>query len=157
MSKFQQVQKVAAEKGRESVVIAKENIKTDQSYASEEDRESLLDYDRKQKTQLKELGNEVEFNEHIIAEREEGIKEIESAILEVNEIFRDLGQLVNEQQGMLDNIESNIESTVVRTNDATKELTQANKHQKNARKELCCMLLLLVLAAVVIIVLVLSI
>ena len=47
------------------------------------------------------LEDELQFNEEMIAEREEGIKDIESAIVEVNDIFRDLGTLVNDQQGML--------------------------------------------------------
>lgn len=47
------------------------------------------------------LDHEIEYNEAVIADREQSIIEIEHAIHEVNEIFRDLGSLVNEQQGMI--------------------------------------------------------
>lgn len=43
------------------------------------------------------LGNEVAFNEAIIDEREQGIKDIQDQIGEANEIFRDLAVLVHEQ------------------------------------------------------------
>lgn len=51
--------------------------------------------------ELTQLDNEIEFNEAIIAEREQSIVEIEQAIHEVNEIFRELGSMVHEQQGMI--------------------------------------------------------
>lgn len=45
--------------------------------------------------------SEVEFQEQLIEEREGEIREIESGIHELNEIFRDLGTIVHEQQSML--------------------------------------------------------
>ena len=47
------------------------------------------------------MDNEIEYNESLIAEREGEIREIEQGINELNEIFRDLGTLVTEQQSML--------------------------------------------------------
>lgn len=43
------------------------------------------------------LDNEIVFNEAIIEEREQGIKEIQSQIGQVNEIFMDLAVLTHEQ------------------------------------------------------------
>lgn len=50
---------------------------------------------------LERLEADIAFNDAIIAEREEDIKEIEQTIGEVNEIFRDLASIVNEQGDML--------------------------------------------------------
>ena len=86
-----------------------------------------------------------------------GIRFLDYQILEVNEIFRDLGTLVHEQQGMLDNIESNIESTVQRTHDAEKELTQANRSQKKLRAKMCCLLIFLAVISLIVVVVILSI
>ncbi len=47
------------------------------------------------------LDEQVELNERIIAEREEDLIGLEKSIVEVNEIFRDLGSLVHEQQYLL--------------------------------------------------------
>lgn len=47
------------------------------------------------------LDTEIAFNEAIIEEREQGIKEIQQQISEVNEIFKDLAVLVHEQGIMI--------------------------------------------------------
>lgn len=51
--------------------------------------------------QLIVVDNELEYNESMIVQREEEIREIESGITELNEIFRDLGTMVHEQGSML--------------------------------------------------------
>ena len=43
----------------------------------------------------------MQFNQAMIREREEGMKEIEATMTEVNEIFRDLSTLVHEQGSQL--------------------------------------------------------
>ena len=43
------------------------------------------------------LGNEISFNEAIIDEREQGIRDIQDQIGQANEIFKDLAVLVHEQ------------------------------------------------------------
>ena len=120
--------------------------------------------------QIQALDNEVEFNEQLIAEREEDLKEIERSILEVNEIFRDLGTLVHEQGHMLgeelfiaahlmnqflisptDNIESNVQDVTINMENATGELRQASKWQKSTRNKLCCLMLIFAVIAVVLI------
>src|SRR6266571_3826060 len=45
--------------------------------------------------------HELAYQESVINEREAEIREIESGIHELQEIFRDLGTLVNQQGGML--------------------------------------------------------
>ena len=57
----------------------------------------------------------------------------------MNEIFQDLAVLVNEQGNMIDDIEANIVSTAVRTKEAQKELTKADKNQKSARNKMVCL------------------
>ena len=47
------------------------------------------------------LDNEIAFNEAVIEEREQGILEIHTQIGEVNEIFKDLAVLVNDQGVMI--------------------------------------------------------
>lgn len=109
------------------------------------------------------LQNELEYNEAIIRDREEGIKEIEKTVKEVNEIFIDLSNLVVEQGEMigrnfegnshlnpvcpLDNIESNVEASVVDTSKGTEELVTASKYQKKARTKMCLLALILIVVA----------
>lgn len=86
------------------------------------------------------LENEISYNQALIQEREQGIQEIEAAMAEVHEIFCDLGLLVGEQQGYLDNIEANIESSAVRARGAVRELTRARERQRRRRGNIICML-----------------
>lgn len=44
---------------------------------------------------------ELDFQETLIAEREAEIRDIESGIHELNDIFRDLGTIVSEQGGLI--------------------------------------------------------
>lgn len=158
LKRFQDVQKLAAEKGKISVSMAKatsfdlQNRIPDQT---DDDKSGLLKYEALQKQRV-EIENEVNFNEAVIAEREAGIKEIESTILEVNEIFRDLGTIVNEQQSMFDSIESNVEHTTIRTEGAAKELDRANEYQKRARAKMCCLITIIIAIGVIVLVVVLN-
>lgn len=62
----------------------------------EQSHGSLMDNQRQ--VQLEALDNEIEYNELLITEREGEIQNIEQGITELNEIFRDMGMLVNEQE-----------------------------------------------------------
>ncbi|RVW45225.1 Syntaxin-21 [Vitis vinifera] len=77
------------------------------------------------------LGNEIAFNEAIIEEREQGIKEIQDQIGQANEIFRDLAVLVHEQGVVIDDIHSNIEASSAATTQATAQLSKASKSVKS--------------------------
>jgi len=116
-------------------------------YHKEHEKQSLLESSRKQ--QLLQIENEREFNDALIHDREMGIKQIESAVSEVNEIFTDLANLVHEQGFMIDNIESNIESTAVQTQDGVVQLQKASQHQKSARSKMCILAIILVVIAAV--------
>jgi syntaxin 7 len=64
----------------------------------EDDQEQGLVVDSQRQAQLEALDNEIEYNELLINEREGEIQNIEQGITELNEIFRDMGMLVNEQE-----------------------------------------------------------
>ncbi|THH30594.1 hypothetical protein EUX98_g3602 [Antrodiella citrinella] len=146
---FQRAQQVSAERQRtvvEGVKIAVEEEATPEegsSNRSPSQRQAQL-----LQTQLSP--HELAYQESLIQEREAEIQEIETGIHELSQIFRDLGTLVQEQGGMLDNIESNISSIAVDTAGAAEELTTAHDYQRKAgRRALCLMLVLVVVVAVV--------
>lgn len=99
-----------------------------------------------QRQELAQLDGEIDFNNSLIEEREAGIAEIQAQIGEVNEIFQDLAVLVNEQGGLIDDIESNVVRTSAKTKEARAELVQAETSQKGTRK----MLLWVVLIALIV-------
>ncbi|KAF9107464.1 hypothetical protein BGX27_008727 [Mortierella sp. AM989] len=149
---FQKVQRVSAEKQREFVDRAKlSSVRVD--YEDEDRSESgdqPLINDSQRRMQLMVVDNELEYNESLIVQREDEIREIEHGITELNEIFRDLGTMVNEQGSMLDSIENNVTSISMSTNAASEQLTTAAIHQKNARKKSCYLLLIVAVVTAVV-------
>lgn len=63
-----------------------------------EENQGLNIISNERQAQLETLDSEIEYNELLISEREGEIQNIEQGITELNEIFRDMGMLVNEQE-----------------------------------------------------------
>lgn len=95
------------------------------------------------------LDNDIIFNEAIIEEREQGIQEVQQQIGEVHEIFKDLALLVHDQGAMIDDIDSNIESSLAATSQGRTQLEKAAKTQKSNSSMKC---LLLVIVGVVLLI-----
>ncbi|KAJ4968095.1 hypothetical protein NE237_014796 [Protea cynaroides] len=154
---FQKAQQLAAE--RESAYapsIGPTSSLT--SYTSAENAASSNRYQEaqpflsEQRQEVLLLGNEVAFNEAIIEEREQGIKDIQHEIGQANEIFRDLAVLVHEQGVVMDDIHSNIEASSAATTQAKVQLSKANKNVKS--RSSWCWWVLVIFVLVVVIVLV---
>lgn len=95
---------------------------------------------------------EVDFQDSLIMEREAEIRNIEQGVTELNELFRDVALIVNEQGDLLDTIHDNVENTRVDTQGAELELRSAARYQKQARSKACCLLLILGVILTIIIV-----
>ncbi|XP_057866051.2 syntaxin-22 isoform X2 [Cryptomeria japonica] len=150
---FQKAQQLAAEcETTYPAVVPQpaESSENDFSAEVDQERQNLLQQQRRQ--EFFQLENEVVFNEAIIEERDQGIKEIHDQIVEVNEIFKDLAVLVNEQGVTIDDIGANIESSHAATVQAKSHLAKASKSQKSNRKCLSCWVPLVILGVVVVVV-----
>lgn len=147
---FQKVQRISAEKQREFVHKARF---TKNEYPEDEgvdtDDQPLMD-DAQRRLQLLVVDNELEYNESMIVQREDEIREIEQGITELNEIFRDLGAMVHEQGSMLDSIEANVASVTMTTHAAAEELVVAAEHQKAAQSKSCYLLMIAAIVTAVI-------
>ncbi|KAF3849710.1 hypothetical protein F7725_019429 [Dissostichus mawsoni] len=71
----------------------------------------------------------------LIQERESSIRQLESDITDINDIFKDLGMMVHEQGDMIDSIEANVESADV---------------HRSSRKKICILMIVLAVVSVVI-------
>jgi len=91
------------------------------------------------------------FDEDEIIEREVAINNIHQEIIDVNEIFRTLASLSEQQGYLLDNIESNIDNTVINIENATGELISADNTQKKRNKCLWYILLILFIIGLIVI------
>ncbi|KAL8409552.1 hypothetical protein RB594_007845 [Gaeumannomyces avenae] len=87
--------------------------------------------------------DEVDFQEALIIEREEEIRNIEQGVNDLNVLFTQVAQIVSEQGEQIDSIVDNVENVRTDTRGADYELRSAARYQKNARSKACCLLLIL--------------
>lgn len=108
----------------------------------------------RQQTSLQIDTSDVDYE--LLREREDALRQLETDIMDVNQIFRDIGMLVHEQGDMIDSIEANVETASVSVEQGVDQLRQARRSQSKARKKKCILLIvLLVVLAVIITVVVL--
>lgn len=90
-----------------------------------------------------------EDNTKMVAEREEEVNKIVRSIMDLNDIFKDLGHMVHEQGTILDRIDYNIEQTQVQVNEGFKQLQKADRYQRQNRKMHCILILSVTLIVLV--------
>ncbi|KAL7507572.1 hypothetical protein ACHAXN_004737 [Cyclotella atomus] len=71
------------------------------------------------------------INEEIMREREEEIRNIHKGMHQVNEIYKDLANLVDNQQEGIDQIETQMEGAKDNTATGLKHIEKANEHQQS--------------------------
>ncbi|CAG0918472.1 unnamed protein product [Notodromas monacha] len=74
-------------------------------------------------------------------QRDKEISQIVKSIVQLNELFRDLSQMVVEQGTVLDRIDYNIENSSVSVHEGLQQLRKAETYQRKNRKILCIMAL----------------
>ncbi|TVY18307.1 Syntaxin pep12 [Lachnellula arida] len=149
LSEFQNVQRQALEKQRTSASAARTALDEQQSPSAEGGNP----FGQQQSQEQLRLASqdEVDFQDSLIVEREAEIRNIEQGVTELNELFRDVAHIVNEQGEVLDTISNNVENTRTDTRGADLELRSAARYQRNARSKACCLLLILAVILTIII------
>ncbi|XP_037726480.1 syntaxin-16 [Drosophila subpulchrella] len=117
------------------------------SYLFEEDDEAIDDHFQRppasRMTQQQLLLFEEE-NSRVAQHREQEVTKIVKSIYDLNDIFKDLGHMVQEQGTVLDRIDYNVEQTQTRVSEGLRQLHKAEMYQRKNRK----MCVILILAAV---------
>ncbi|XP_022254137.1 syntaxin-7-like isoform X2 [Limulus polyphemus] len=152
LKNFQAVQRLAAQKEKESVMRARAHsgLRGDPfSDGPPGTGTALIDLASPTQSQ-KVLQMEEEVNVELLREREQAVKKLESDIQDVNQIFKDLASLVHEQGDIIDSIEANVESSAIQVEQGTQQLAKARQHQVAARRKACYLVIILVLVAVIV-------
>ncbi|XP_054727118.1 syntaxin-16 [Anastrepha obliqua] len=92
-----------------------------------------------------------EENTRLAINRDEEVTKIVKSIYDLNDIFKDLSQRVQEQGTVLDRIDYNVEQTQTRVSEGLRQLQRAEAYQRKNRK----MCIIMVLAAVTLFMLIL--
>ena len=116
LDNFQNIQREAADKERQKLKAAQYDQDQvtlpgpGEGFGAQQSRTQMM---LEEEDRLKEL-----------EDREKAMRQLESDIGDVNEIFKDLATLVHDQGEIIDSIESNIESTAVHVETGAEQLTQ---------------------------------
>lgn len=137
------MQRQALEKERASVSAARAVLDSEDGGAPAGD--AALGQQLVQQQELAHLASqdEVEFQDALIVEREEEIRNIEQGVGDLNVLFQQVAQIVTEQGEQLDTIAENVEDVRTDTRGADYELRSAARYQRQARSKACCLLLIL--------------
>ncbi|KAL6519287.1 hypothetical protein OROGR_018607 [Orobanche gracilis] len=87
-----------------------------------------------------------------IQERHDAVRDLEKKLLDLQQIFMDMGVLVDAQGDMLDNIKSHVSSAVDHVQTGNTALQKAKSLQRNSRKWMCfAIIFLLVIVAIIVV------
>lgn len=137
LKNFQVIQRTAVQKQKESVSRARANSgigrigSTNESSQGQNliDLQSPTSTDQQPLQQQSVLQIEEEVDLETMREREQAIRKLESDILGVNQIFKELATLVHEQGEVIDSIEANVESAHIHVEEGVQEITKAREYQ----------------------------
>ncbi|KAJ8267724.1 hypothetical protein COCON_G00128960 [Conger conger] len=145
LNNFQAVQRRAADKEKESVARARAGSRLSAEGGPQDGQ--LVSFDNnledwgQSEAQTEEAITEEDLE--LIKERETNIRQLESDILDVNQIFKDLAVMIHDQGEMIDSIEANVESAEVHVDRGTEQLQRAAYYQKKSRKKMCILVMVL--------------
>lgn len=89
-------------------------------------------------------------NTKMVEAREKEVMGIVKSIVDLNQIYKDLSNLVEEQGTVLDRIDYNIECTQTRVYEGYKQLKKAERYQRASRKMYCIFILSIVVLFLII-------
>ncbi|PFH54054.1 hypothetical protein AMATHDRAFT_53858 [Amanita thiersii Skay4041] len=156
---FQRAQQVSAERQRTVVRGVKLAVEDEQAHPSRVEEAPIQSSPELRQAQILQTQlspHELAYQESLIQEREAEIREIETGIHELSEIFRDLGTLVGQQGAMIDNIELNISSVHADTGAAAQELVTAAEYQRKAGRRAACLLIIVAFVLAIVLLAILS-
>jgi len=152
LTEFQGLQRQALDKQKASASAQRAALDDGSGAAGTESAEGQRQQQLQQQAPLRVADqSEVDFQENLIIERESEIRQIESSVSELNELFRDVATMVHDQGNMLDTIDANVMQTRDDTRNADMQLRTASRHQKSARGKACCLLIILAIVLAVVI------
>lgn len=123
LKNFQVIQRTAAQKEKESISRARAN-------SLNRGDSNLIDLQSPEGPQQHQLNLQIEeeVDLDLLREREQSIKKIETDIVEVNQIFKDIAKIVHEQGEVMDSIEANVETATIHVSEGAEQITRAREY-----------------------------
>jgi len=149
LSMFQATQRRAAQKEKEQMQRVRANSGLGDPFGGGRYSEQLIELQDSSGQQEAQVMDEM--NLQMLEEQEQAIRQLESDISDVNQIFKELGAMVHEQGEVIDSIEASVEKTEVFVGEGASQLRQASNYQTKLRKKKCILAICLTVVLAVII------
>lgn len=97
-----------------------------------------------------QIQRDLQFEQDMLLEREQRMRQIEADVLDVNQIMKELSSITNQQSEVIDTIENTIEHTVGNVESGHTELAKAAEYQNRYRRKVLILLIIAVILGVII-------
>eukprot|EP00735_Rhodelphis_limneticus_P011518 TRINITY_DN4628_c0_g1::TRINITY_DN4628_c0_g1_i1::g.19574::m.19574 TRINITY_DN4628_c0_g1::TRINITY_DN4628_c0_g1_i1::g.19574 ORF type:complete len:255 (-),score=58.55,sp/Q86Y82/STX12_HUMAN/26.53/5e-22,Syntaxin_2/PF14523.1/8.4e-16,Syntaxin_2/PF14523.1/2e+02,SNARE/PF05739.14/1.4e+03,SNARE/PF05739.14/9.4e-14,TBPIP/PF07106.8/0.62,TBPIP/PF07106.8/0.0027,Talin_middle/PF09141.5/3.7,Talin_middle/PF09141.5/1.7,Syntaxin/PF00804.20/0.012,Syntaxin/PF00804.20/2.5e+02,ADIP/PF11559.3/7.7e+02,ADIP/PF11559.3/0.026,DU len=133
---------------REREIVGRMSITEDTASPAQRPSPATLNAQKHEDLRVQLL--EVPVDAAVLEERNAGIKQIESDLVDLHQTFQDLATMVNEQQKDLDLIEENVSKTDAQVESGVTDLDKGAKYQVQARKKMCCIAVILIVIIIIV-------
>ncbi|ETN60092.1 syntaxin [Anopheles darlingi] len=103
-----------------------------------------------QQQQQMQIQQSLQFEQQLLLEREQRVREIEANVLDVNHIMRELSSLTNQQGEAIDSIENSIAGTAENVERGAEELDKAATYQNKYRRKVLILLIIAVILGLIV-------
>lgn len=158
LNSFQATQRLAAQKTKEDVKKSKAQsvnigdpfaIGTNMSHNKE-----LMEMGEPNLRKQEQITMETERSLVELEERERDIRQLEGDIMDVNQIFKELGTMIHSQGEVVNSIETSVEYASVNVESGTQELREAANYKNKLRKKKVYLFLALIIIISIILIIV---
>jgi len=145
LNSFQTLQREAAQREKDEV----KRVRGSSGIAPpESSRDALVMFNETETQQFHSPQTQIQIQQEetdvqALAERERAIRQLESDIVDVNTIFKELATMVHEQGEMIDSIEANVETSQMRVEEGTSQLATASSYKSKIRRRKCILAIIL--------------
>ncbi|XP_035727598.1 t-SNARE domain-containing protein 1-like [Vespa mandarinia] len=148
LQRYSTMQRSIAEKVKRHILTTS-NLENASEGDDEGERQSLLQIqdDERRATQ-----RTLEFQQGLLLEREDRIKNIEEKILDVNQIMRELAALTYQQGETINTVDNHIENVYGNVELGAQELVKGSNYQSKFRRKVYLLLLLAIIVVIVLII-----
>ncbi|XP_055303628.1 syntaxin-12 [Sitodiplosis mosellana] len=98
----------------------------------------------------KQMQQSLQFEQSMLKDREQRVRQIEEDVLDVNQIMRELNTLINQQGETIDTIENSIDNVGNDVEAGRSELVKAAEYQAKYRRKVIILLLIAVIIGLIV-------
>ncbi|XP_004929803.1 syntaxin-7 isoform X2 [Bombyx mori] len=153
LNSFQATQRLVAQKTKEDVKKAKaQSINIGDPFAMGNSNKDLVEMTETDVRKQEQMNMQAERSLVELEERERDIRQLESDILTVNDIFKELSTMIHAQGEVVDSIESSVEYTAQNVESATQQLREAGNYKNKLRKKKVYLAIILIIVVSIILI-----